>query len=100
MKSWVELTFWPHIAYAYKEDGKVSKLLEGKSAKVFATCGGPAWIYKTFLFPLKPFWKASVFEFCGADLVDIRICGNLDKWKDDRRDKLFDKFLKAIKKIK
>lgn len=100
LKNWVDITFWHGVAYKEIGGGKLEKLLDGKAVRIFATCGGPSWVYAFPWFPLKPFWKTSVFEFCGADVVDIQVCGNLDKWKDERRDKIFEKFLKTIKKIK
>lgn len=83
MKSWAELTFWPGIAYKYTPEGTVNKLLMGKSAKVFATSGGPSWYYYTPFLPLKSFWGICTFGFCGADVVDMKICGNLDKYKGE-----------------
>jgi putative NADPH-quinone reductase len=101
LKNWVDLTIWPRVAYRYTPEGKVMKLLEGRSAKVFVTCGGPSWYYHVpFILPLKAFWKICVFEYCGIDLVDFRVCGNLDKWKDEKRAKHLAKFIDKIKNIK
>lgn len=99
MKNWIDLTIWPSIAYKYGPDGKVIKLLDGKSAKVFATCGGPSWYYYIpFLLPLKSFWQTCVFGLCGVDLVDFKVCGNLDRWKDEKRANHLAKFMLSIKK--
>ncbi len=99
MKNWIDLTICPGVAYKYSPIGKVIKLFEGKSAKVFATCGGPSWYYHVpFILPLKTFWQTCVFGFCGVDLVDFKICGNLDKWKDEKRANHLAKFLLSIKK--
>lgn len=99
MKNWIDLTIWPGVAYKYSPTGKVLKLLEGKSAKVFATCGGPSWYYHVpFILPLKTFWQTCVFGFCGVDLVDFKICGHLDIWKDEKRANHLAKFLLSIKK--
>jgi putative NADPH-quinone reductase len=98
MKNWVDLTIWPGIAYKYSPNGSVLKLLEGRSAKVFATCGGPSWYYNLpFILPLRTFWETCVFGFCGIDLVDIKVCGNLDKWKDEKRAKHLEKFIEKIR---
>jgi putative NADPH-quinone reductase len=97
MKSWVELTFWPRVAYRYLPTGKVEKLLTGKTAKIFATCGGPSWYYYFYFMPLLSFWKICVFGFSGVDVIDVKICGNLDKWKDEKRSKHLEKFLEKIK---
>lgn len=98
MKSWTELAFWPGVTYKYTGPGKWIKLLEGKSAKIFATAGGPSWIYFFPFMPLKSFWNYSLFGFCGVDVVDMKICGNLNVLMDEKRTKHIEKFLKEIKK--
>ena len=98
MKSWVELTIWPGVAYRYTGPGKWLKLLEGKSAKIFVTCGGPSWYYRLPFMSLKSFWVTCVFEFCGVDVADIKICGKLDILQGEEREKHFETFLKKIKK--
>ena len=98
MKNWIDLTIWPRISYRYTPTGSVEKLWTGKTAKVFATCGGPSWYYHfPFILPLRTFWETCVFGFCGIDLVDIQVCGNLDKWKDEKRAKHLEKFLRKVK---
>jgi putative NADPH-quinone reductase len=98
MKSWVELTFWPKVAYHYSEKGKLEKLLTGKTAKVFVTCGGPAWYHYFIFMPLTSFWKVAVFGFVGIDITKVQICGNLDIYKNEKRAKHIEQFLKKIKK--
>lgn len=99
MKNWVDITLWPGCAYKYSSEGNVLKLLEHKSAKVFATCGGPSWYYHLpFVMPLRTFWETCVFGFCGIDLVDIKICGNLDKWKGEKRENHLAKFIEKVRR--
>ena len=98
MKSWVELAFWPNVAYKYTGPGVWLKLLDGKSAKVFATCGGPSWYYRLPFMSLKSFWHSSVFEFCGVDVVSVKILNNLNILEGEKREKHIKKFLKEIKK--
>lgn len=100
MKRWVELAFWPHVAYHYTGPNKWDKLLEGKSAKVFATCGGPSWIYHFPFTPLKAFWGNSVFGFCGVDLVEMKICGNLNNYTGQKLEKHIATFLQSLRKKK
>jgi NAD(P)H dehydrogenase (quinone) len=97
MKNWVELTFWPGIAYKYTPTGTVDKLLHGKTAKIFATCGGPSWYYHLYFLPLLSFWKTCVFSFSGVDVIDLKVCGNLDKWKGEKRENHLQKFLQQIR---
>ncbi len=98
MKSWVELSFWPKVAYQYTGPAKWLKLLDGKSAKVFATCGGPSWYYRLPFMSLKSFWCTSVFEFCGVDVVSVKILDNLNIMEGERKEKHVQKFLKEVKK--
>lgn len=97
MKNWVDLTFWAKFAYSYDEKGNLKKLLIGKTAKVFATAGGPSWIYHLPFMPLYSFWKLSVFGFCGVKVTDFKVCGNIDKWKGQNKcEKHFQDFLKKV----
>ncbi len=96
MKNWVDITFWVHFAYRYSPEGEVIKMLNEKTAKIFATCGGTGWWYHFPLLPLYSYWKICVFWFTGVEVTDIKICSNLDKWCGEKADKHFAKFLKKI----
>ncbi|MBP9867277.1 MAG: NAD(P)H-dependent oxidoreductase [Candidatus Pacebacteria bacterium] len=98
LKNWVDLTFWPNIAYRYNEKGKLEKLLTKKTAKVFVTCGGPSWYHHFPFMPLLSFWRTCVFEFCGVDFVTLEVCGNMNTLEGEAREKHFETFLKKIKK--
>jgi putative NADPH-quinone reductase len=97
MKNWVDLTFWSKVSYHYEETGKLKKLFVGKTAKIFATCEGPSWYHYFIFMPLTSFWKISVFGFSGVDVVDVKICGNLSTYKEEKRKKHLAKFLQKIK---
>lgn len=97
MKNWVDLTFWVHFAYKYTPNGDVVPMLEGKTAKIFATSGGPSWWYHLPILPLRQFWMTTLFHFVGIDVVDFKVCGNLDKWRGPKADKHFENFLQKIK---
>jgi putative NADPH-quinone reductase len=96
MKNWAEQAFWPGVAYKYTPEGKVNKLLAGRTAKVFVTSGGIGWIYRWFFMSLSPFWKLSIFGFTGVDVVEIQSCGYLDKYRGEKAEKIFTKFLTKI----
>ena len=96
MKNWVDLTFWVHFAYMYEPDGDVVPMLKGKTAKIFATSGGPSWWYHLPILPLRQFWVTTLFHFVGIKVTDFKVCGNLDKWRGEKADKHFEKFLKKI----
>lgn len=97
MKNWVDLTFWVHFAYKYDKNGKVIEMLSGKTAKIFATSGGPSWWYHLPILPLRQFWVTTLFNFVGIKVTDFKVCGNLDKWRGEKADKHFEKFLEEIK---
>lgn len=97
MKNWIDLTFWVHFAYRYSPDGAVIKMLKGKTAKVFATAGGSSWYYHFPFIPMYSYWKLCVFWFVGITVTDYQICGNLDKWRGEKADRHFQKFLQKIK---
>jgi calcineurin-like phosphoesterase len=42
----------------------------------------------------------SLFGFCGVDVTDVQICGNLDMLTGEKKEKHFENFLKKIKKSK
>jgi len=96
MMNWVDLTFWAHFAYMYLPNGKMKPMLTGKTAKVFATSGGPSWWYHLPFLPLKQFWGLTLFRSVGIDLIDFQVCGNLDKWRGEKADKHFEKFLGGV----
>lgn len=98
MKNWTELTFWSNFAYKYEQGGTTQKLLTGKTAKVFATCGGPSWYYNFPILPLYSFWKISLFGFFGVKVTDLKVCGQLNRTKNGVAEKNFEKFLKKVVK--
>lgn len=98
MKNWVDMTFWARFAYRYTKEGKIEKLLIGKTAKIFATAGASSWYHYLPIMPLLSFWKTCVFHFSGIDVTDVQICANLDKHKGTEKSIMnFEKFLQKIK---
>lgn len=96
MMNWVDLTFWAHFAYKFNPDGSMQPLLKGKVGKVFATAGGPSWIYHLPILPLKQYWGLTLFRSVGIELADFKVCGNLDKLKDEEKSKHFVTFLQDV----
>ena len=78
MKNWIDSIFAPRFAYKYEPNGGHTKLLKGKTAKVFATSGGPAWIYYLPIMPLWTMWKVAVLPFFGVEVIDYKVCGNMN----------------------
>jgi putative NADPH-quinone reductase len=96
MKNWTDTVFAPRFSYHYDEHGKVIKLLTGKTAKVFATSGGPSWLYTFFFSPLVFQWKYEIFGFCGVKTTDIKVCGGMNKTKGDPKIGSVEVFLEKV----
>jgi NAD(P)H dehydrogenase (quinone) len=98
MKNWVDEAFWAGVEYKFTKTGKLKRLTHHKIAKVFATAGGPGWLYKIpMVMPLSYFWKNSVFGFNGIDVLDLKICGSMDKMSKEKCKEHFDKFLEDVR---
>ena len=81
LKNWVDSVFTPGFAYKYEEGIEV-KLLLGKKAKVFCTAGSYATYYQIpivrFFTPLHIIWKYATLGFFGIDLIDFKVCDNMN----------------------
>jgi putative NADPH-quinone reductase len=93
MKNWLDHVFQAHFAFKY-EDGKPLGLLKGKHAKVFATAGGPSWLYALFFSPFKLTWEKAVNGFCGITPDTFLVCGNMAMPEAEAN---FEKFLEKVK---
>lgn len=99
LKNWIDTVFHTGFAFRYTEQGKVEKLLTGKTAKIFATCGAPAFVYFLIFFPFRSFWKTAVLGFCGVRVTDIEVFGTAHGGGDPVKDaSRFDAFLETIRK--
>jgi len=65
LKAFIEQTFLMGFAAKYEENGKITKLLTGKSVRIISTLDTPVWILKAFL--KEPSFKThkANFSFCG-----------------------------------
>ena len=97
LKNWIDTIFEAGFAFRYTHEGKVEKLLTGKTAKVFATCGAPAFIYALPILPFRSFWKTAVLGFCGVKVTDIQILGSVDKGSEQDRVAGMEKFLEKVR---
>lgn len=69
LKSFFEQTFLMGFAAQYEANGKITKLLEGKTARIISTMDTPVWIYKYLLKdPSFKTHKANL-NFCGIKPV-------------------------------
>ena len=77
MRSFIERTFLPGFAFKYV-DGKVEKLLKGKTAEIIATAGGPKFYYKTFGLIEQKRILAKILNFCGIKVKKIVVWGGIN----------------------
>jgi putative NADPH-quinone reductase len=73
MKNFWDRNFTWGFAYKTHPDGKIDRLLKWKTAKVFATAWGPAWIIG---FLLGLIWKQGRFGFVWIKTTDFRVFKN------------------------
>lgn len=101
LKNWADAIFTPHFAYQYTPDGKVEKLLKGKTAKVFATAGSYAIYYNlpviSYFTPLHIVWKHALLGFCGINLVEMLVQDKMNINNSCPPVGCFENFLEKIK---
>jgi NAD(P)H dehydrogenase (quinone) len=94
MKNWIDNVFTS--GFSHKNiDGKIAKLLEGKSARVFVTSSASALIYNFIANPYKTIWGIITFGFVGIKTKSIDLLGNMDK----RTEKDEENFLNKVEKL-
>jgi len=89
MKNFIDRNFTSGFAFKYNENGKVDKLLTGKTTKIYATAGGPGWIIGFFMGLI---WKLGRFGFVGLKTTDYKVFWNFPK----RTEKEKNEFLNSI----
>ncbi len=93
LKNWLDTVLETRFAYKYVE-GKRVGMLTGKCVKVFATSGGPSYLYNFFLAPFYLTWRVAINEFCGLYQKEILVCGDMSS---PNAEEGFVKFLEKIK---
>lgn len=96
MKNWVDTVFQARFAFRY-ENGKPIGLLKGKSAKVFATAGGPSLLFTIFISPFRLTWEKMINGFCGMDNKCLLVLGNMTGPNDNMANDNFDNFLIKVR---
>ncbi len=99
MKNFFDTNFSSGFAFKYQSGGKVDKLLEGKTAKIFATCDAPGFIYKLFPFAmrLKGYMSMYILGFCGIKITDFHLFDTMSKSRKDKT--MREEMLKKIENI-
>lgn len=98
LKNWIDNVFTPGFSYKYT-DGKPIALLS-KKAKVFCTTGSYAPYYLfplvRLLTPLHLLWKYAILGFNGFDLIDFKVCDQMNINNSHPPVGRFEKFLRRI----
>jgi putative NADPH-quinone reductase len=93
LKNFFDANFASWFAFKYGKWWKVTKLLTGKTAKVFATCDAPWFIYSIPFITginLKAFFKKSIFWFCGIKLTEFKLISKFHKLSENERKEILD----------
>lgn len=88
MKNWIDRNFTSGFAFKYNPNGKVDKLLTGKTVKLFATAGGPGGIIGFFLGLI---WKMGRFGFVGLKPTAFRVLGGFTKRTEEEKVQFLEK---------
>ena len=99
MKNWIDIIFQTGFAYKYKENGSWEKLFTGKTAKIFATSGAPAFVFLLPIFPFRSFWKTATLGFCGVKVTDIQVCGGMNSGAIEEQNKKLELFLTKVRRL-
>lgn len=87
LKSFFEQTFLMGFAAQYETNGKITKLLTGKTARIISTMDTPTWIFKYFLKdPSFKTHKANL-NFCGIKPVKRTYYAPIIKSTKEQREK-------------
>ncbi|WP_054023476.1 NAD(P)H-dependent oxidoreductase [Bacillus sp. FJAT-28004] len=92
IKGYIDRVFSYGFAYAYGEDGTISKLLAGKKGLIINTHGTPSEIYsQTGMYDgLKITSDTGIYEFCGITPVGHMFFGSVPQIDDAARKKILE----------
>ncbi len=96
LKNWLDINFSSGFAFAHK-DGKVIKMLTGKTARVFITCDAPAFIYVLLANPFKSIWSMVTFGYVGIKCLSFDVLGNKRKQSPEKLAKFLEKVSQIAK---
>ncbi|MCP8938274.1 NAD(P)H-dependent oxidoreductase [Alsobacter sp. SYSU M60028] len=78
VKAFLEQTFRPGVAFAYREKGFPEKKLAGRSARIVVTMGMPAFVYRWFYMAHGvQALKRSILNFVGISPVRVTYLGGV-----------------------
>ena len=89
LKNFLDQNFTSGFAYKYNKNGVRKELLEGRTARIFATADGPRLIYFLFGLSASLRWKVGVLGFCGIELQSFDIFAEMFKRRgEDERERM------------
>ncbi len=97
MKNWLDVNFSSGFSHRY-ENHKPVPMLTDKTARVFLTSDGPAFIYSLLGYPYKTIWSLITFRFVGIKTTSVELFGDMKKRPDDKIKKILDKVESLAKK--
>lgn len=83
MKNFFDQNFTAGFAYKYTPNGIRRELLEGRTARIFATADGPWWVYFIFRISSTIRWRIGVLGFCGIELLTFDVFSAMFKKKSE-----------------
>lgn len=95
MKNFIDCNFTAGFAFKYV-DGKAVGLLTGKTVRIYATAGAPAFVYTLFPLSYKLLWGMLRLGFCGMKTTSIKVFGGAN---GDYQEKKTIELEKEMKKV-
>lgn len=96
MKNFLDHCLSSGMMYKYVHNRPVG-LLTGRTAKVFITCGGPAYLYYLILMPFRTLWVHFILQFCGIKVTYFKLFGSMSIAPVDEAK--FERFLEKVKTL-
>lgn len=95
LKNWVDSNLTMGFA-AHYVNGRPKGLLQGRTVRIFTTCGAPKFLYVAtgVHFASKKIWKQTIVEFCGMKLKGYHMFGGIDT-----SEKKIEAIFEAVRKI-
>tara|TARA_B100000745_G_scaffold290137_1_gene228802 strand:+ start:5878 stop:6492 length:615 start_codon:yes stop_codon:yes gene_type:complete len=81
LKNFLDQNFTSGFAYKYRTNGMRKELLEGRTARIFATADGSRLVYFIFRFTASMRWRNGVLGFCGINLLSMDVFAEMFKRK-------------------
>lgn len=89
LKNFLDVNFTSGFAYKYNTQGVRAELLEGRTARIFATSDGPSWVYFLFQWTALMRWRHGVLGFCGIELKTFDVFPRMIRRRsDDERERM------------